>query len=148
MDAIRSATARAALALVLGLPLAPHPALAQRLTLRGGDWIETLDGWRIEGDRIVFRTRRGAWRSLPLVELAPPVSTPPRPGARLEDDPWGPLPEIPPPGPLPLPAPDLVRPRTRRRLPVCILANAAPGSPPELLCEPRQDGAGATIADP
>ncbi|HSM13345.1 MAG TPA: hypothetical protein VLA66_04700, partial [Thermoanaerobaculia bacterium] len=119
-----------------------------RLTLRDGHWIETLDGWRIEGERIVFRTRRGAWRSLPLAELAPPVSTQPARGARLEEDPWGPLPEIPQPGPLPLPAPGRVRPRALPRPPVCVLANAAPGGPPELLCEPRPDGAGATIADP
>lgn len=148
MNVLRFVTARAVLALILGLPLAPHPAAAQRLTLRSGNWIETLDGWRIEGDRVVFRTRRGAWRSLPLFELAPPDSTPPSQGARLEDDPWGPLPDVPPPGPLPLPAPGRVHRRTLPGLPVCVLANATPGGQPELLCEPRRDGAGGTIAGP
>lgn len=144
MDTIRIVTARAALALALAAPIVPHAAAAERLTLADGAWIETLDGWRVEGDRVVFRTPRGAWRSLPLAELATVAPLPG--GARLDEDPWGPLPAIPPPGPLPLSVP--ARPRGRPRLPVCVLANAVPGGPPALLCEADDEGAAAGVGGP
>lgn len=140
-----AAPRRARPLLALLLIVVAAPALADRLPLRQGGWIETRGPWHREGERIVYLSAEGRLRSLAASELGdvrapgPPVGA--RAARRIAEYPSGRPILIPVPSPLP------ERPRPRRPAPPtppgCVLANSAPGSPLAWRCVDPEPGAPA-----
>lgn len=132
----RTQTQKTRLALLIAAALAAPAAHADRLPLRGHHWIETRGPWRIQRDRVLFVSAAGRLSSLPLAETALDEGSreteklAPRP---LSDYPWGGPVEM----PVPEPEPMLRRPpRGAKDLTSCVLANAGPGAPVALACDP------------
>ncbi len=121
--------------------LATAPATAARLPLRHGGWVETVGAWRVDGERVIYRTPEGRLAALAVSEVDPVALSPARPATRPA--PPQPLPVSPypngrpiaipePPGP---PPPAVPRRPPGKPLPSgCRLSNPEPKEPPVFHC--------------